>query len=106
MLLALPGPAFPAFDFSPVGAASVAAAEPAPAPRFTVCGTPVVLTADQHAADAVAHTVHTAASLWDCSLVLAKYLEHAVARIPALLARPRLLELGAAGLLGALAGHH
>jgi hypothetical protein len=78
-LLALPGPAFPNFAlFVPPrnrgdeGSAAVASGAP-----FFIHGRPIQLTQATLAADCTSHEVLTAGSLWDCSLVLAKYFERA-----------------------------
>ena len=89
-MLALPGPAFPAFDFTATRPAAAGDAARPAGPRFTIAGRAVVLEGERFDDGAdVNHMVRTATSLWDCSLVLAKLLEHQ----PALLAG-RILELG------------
>jgi hypothetical protein len=111
-LLMLPGPAFPAFDFAPppppdASPVTVSATEQNecgslvnPSRRFTMLGRPLYLTSTTLPENSVGHAVHTAASLWDCSLVLAKYFEqlHQKHQLP-VSQHTRIVELGLAGFL-------
>lgn len=78
--------------------------------RFSVLGTPIYLAPATRASLAAAeHEVQTASSVWDCSVVLAKFLEHAQkTRLrPSCVLHPetRAIELGAGtGLAGLATG--
>lgn len=111
VLLALPGPAFPHIDFDPLPAAAAegeggcaAAATGMRGTRFMVGGRPLLLNKSV-GVDSESHTEKTAGSVWDCSLVLAKYLE---SNREALLEGKHVVELGSGqgvvGLACALAG--
>lgn len=113
VLLALPGPAFPHIDFDPLPTAAAdgqeqecgaAATTGIRGMRFMVGGKPLLLDKSV-GVDSESHTEKTAGSVWDCSLVLAKYLEN---KSEALLVGKHVAELGSGqgvvGLACALAG--
>ena len=80
VLLALPGPLFPHVDFRPseAGACSEASAhggESHGGERFLINGAPLVLEENPRVSSD-SHVVRTAVSVWDCSLMLAKFVEH------------------------------
>ena len=85
-LLALCGPTFPAVVFSSDATAGQ---------RFIIAGQQVFL--DTHIADTAdqRHTVQTANAVWDCSIVLAKYIELQTELAPAYLSNKTVIELGA-----------
>jgi hypothetical protein len=94
VLLALPGPEFPQVNFDP----PLPHGAGAPKERATQRGEPFVIGGRslylqrEREVDSEDHAERTAGSIWDCSLVLAKYL----ARHGELLVRgKRVLELGA-----------
>eukprot|EP00282_Hemiselmis_andersenii_P015141 CAMPEP_0114157062 /NCGR_PEP_ID=MMETSP0043_2-20121206/26409_1 /TAXON_ID=464988 /ORGANISM="Hemiselmis andersenii, Strain CCMP644" /LENGTH=173 /DNA_ID=CAMNT_0001252581 /DNA_START=113 /DNA_END=631 /DNA_ORIENTATION=+ len=113
VLLSLPGPAFPLINFDPSpgqcdgrdgdGKDETTGGEYLGI-RFLVGGKPLLLD-KQVTVDTDSHTEKTAGSVWDCSLVLAKYLEKHRER---LLRGKHVLELGSGqGVVGiscALAG--
>jgi predicted nicotinamide N-methyase len=84
MVLALPGPLFPAINFRPQRAQDCLAPSTCGGKeaersethgkRFIVNGTPLYLQQKPHVSSS-SHAVLTAASVWDCSLMLAKYVE-------------------------------
>ena len=117
VLLALPGPLFPRADFSPPtqecaagvllclvsvhcegtrGGRAEACSLLAPGnaggrgERFVINGAPLYLGENPQVASA-SHEVLTAASVWDCSLMLAKYVERHAERFRG----KTVLELGA-----------
>ena len=85
-LLALCGPTFPAVAFSKSATDGQG---------FFIAGRQVIL--DTHIADTAdqRHTVQTANAVWDCSIVLAKYIELQTELTPAYLSNKRVIELGA-----------
>ncbi|KAG9322443.1 hypothetical protein KVV02_000072 [Mortierella alpina] len=104
-MLMIEGPKFSGFDFSPEPAGSSSMGEP-----LVVNGHRIVLpqkkTANpsdaehQHQLwyqedDGLSHTARTASSVWDCSIVLGKYLESLSAKSPNYWKGKRVLELGA-----------
>lgn len=97
-VLLLTGPHFPFLDFSPDSQV--------PDLRFTVVGQSVYLSTEK-SESAENHMVQTASSVWDCSLVLVKYLEKNVAQIFDPFDRGlRIIELGSGtGLVGIGVGH-
>lgn len=68
VLLALPGPAFPAYRWDE---------DALPAQKFYISNRRLIL--KPFSLPSSTHTVQTATSVWDCSLVLAKLLEHIAA---------------------------
>lgn len=113
VLLALPGPAFSHIDFDPdprgeeeckSGAQHRHSKGSSRGLRFIVGGKPLLL--DKSVSiDSDSHTEKTAGSVWDCSLVLAKYLEM---NSETLLKDKHVMELGSGqgvvGIACALAG--
>ena len=79
-MLALPGPLFPRIDFAPPTPECLASAAPdvereaVRGKRFMILGTPMYLE-DKPKVSSSSHTVKTSASVWDCSLMLAKFVE-------------------------------
>ena len=94
VLLALPGPEFPRVNFDPPLPHGAGAPEERATQRgepFIIGGRSLYLQREREV-DSEDHAERTAGSIWDCSLVLAKYL----ARHGELLVRgKRVLELGA-----------
>ncbi|KAJ1973146.1 hypothetical protein H4R35_004266 [Dimargaris xerosporica] len=115
--LLLPGPEWPTFDFFQPSTAhawpdtlSACAAVPSLRQPFCIGGAPLYLKAttetdptnDPHqpATQPVDHTALTSTVVWDCSIVLAKFLEYQCERLVSLRNR-RVLELGSGqGLVG------
>jgi len=90
------GPAFPSIDFDPAGKG----------PRLTIAGHPLLLDQSQDVGEGEAHTVQTAKRVWDCAVVLAKFLEHRNDLEPAFLQGRTVVELGAGtGIAGIAAGY-
>ena len=79
-MLALPGPLFPRIDFAPPTPECLASAAPdvereaVRGKRFMILGTPMYLE-DKPKVSSSSHTVKTSTSVWDCSLMLAKFVE-------------------------------
>ncbi|KAF9291543.1 hypothetical protein BGZ68_003481 [Mortierella alpina] len=104
-MLMIEGPKFSGFDFSPEPAGSSSTGEP-----LVINGHRIVLpqkkTTDlthgehqdqpgsQNKGD-LSHTARTASTVWDCSIVLGKYLEALSAKAPNYWNGKRVLELGA-----------
>ena len=90
------GPAFPSIDFDPRGEGM----------RLTIAGHPVLLDQGRGVGEAEAHTVQTAKRVWDCAVVLAKFLEHRHVTSPGFLERQTVVELGAGtGIAGIAAAY-
>jgi len=102
IILALPGPLFPPIDFDH------ASEEEGPKrgsgtikKRFSIAGRNMYLKGEPHV-DSSDHAEQTAGSIWDCSLVLAKYLEKHSQRY---LKDHHVLELGSGqGVVGIACG--
>jgi len=80
VLLALPGPLFPKVDFRPSGAGTCSevlahGGQFHGGERFLINGAPLFLEENPHVSSD-SHVVLTAVSVWDCSLMLAKFVEH------------------------------
>lgn len=117
VVLAIEGPSFPSLDFAPPlpqpGAASAIEDVPAHADgtRFKILGTPIYLKpVERSSLSGSEHEVQTSSSVWDCAVVLAKYLEFAqqtqqAHRRPGCIIRPAtaIVELGAGTGLAGLA---
>jgi len=94
--LMIEGPAFPALDFDPEGRGT----------RLTIHGKPIVVEQHQDVGAEAAHTVQTAKRVWDCAVVLAKFLEQQDLRTPGFLKEKRAVEMGAGtGIVGLAAAH-
>ncbi|KAF9953587.1 hypothetical protein BGZ72_005316 [Mortierella alpina] len=104
-MLMIEGPKFSSFDFSPEPAGLTSTGEP-----LVINGHRIVLpqkkTADSSDAEhpnkpgyqdegQLSHTARTASSVWDCSIVLSKYLEALSAKSSNYWKEKRVLELGA-----------
>ncbi|KAF9573667.1 hypothetical protein EC968_008183 [Mortierella alpina] len=103
-MLMIEGPKFSGFDFSPEPAGSSSTGEP-----LVINGHRIVLPQKKtaHSSDAehqdsgcqdegdLSHTARTASSVWDCSIVLGKYLEALSSHSPSFWNGKRVLELGA-----------
>jgi hypothetical protein len=94
--LAIQGPRFPGFQFH-----KPAAEMDTHANYFYINNIPIWLSdATMQSSDATQHhTVRTASSLWDCGVILAKYLE----KHPAMVYGKRVIELGAGKALPSVA---
>eukprot|EP00037_Helgoeca_nana_P016822 m.158829 g.158829 ORF g.158829 m.158829 type:complete len:444 (+) comp23701_c0_seq1:118-1449(+) len=66
-MLALPGPAFPSLDFSPDGSG--------PGQRLEIQGRAIYADGRSHLPDTTVHEVLTSTSVWNCAVVVAKFLE-------------------------------
>lgn len=63
--LALPGPAFPSLDFHPEGLGR----------RLEIAGHAILVNPAAHPPKTTVHEILTATSVWNCAVVVAKYLE-------------------------------
>ncbi|KAG0348514.1 hypothetical protein BGZ54_004595 [Gamsiella multidivaricata] len=118
-MLMIEGPKFSGFDFSPAPATMTTTAQsvwllPEGREPFVINGRRIVLpekTAPPRPADSdqdesenryvddevsgLSHTAKTAGAVWDCSIILSKYLEALAEKTPEFWTRKRVLELGA-----------
>ncbi|KAF9364813.1 hypothetical protein BGX34_000360 [Mortierella sp. NVP85] len=115
-LLMIEGPKFSGFDFSPAPTAAVITSgtshqqesiwvpKPEGTEPFIVNGRRIVLPdkearvkkgSEQDDELLLSHTARTASSVWDCSILLSKYLEALSDRMPGYWTGKRVLELGA-----------
>ncbi|KXS20750.1 hypothetical protein M427DRAFT_130968 [Gonapodya prolifera JEL478] len=65
-MLLLPGPSWPSFDFF-----SLNSSRP-----FTIAGIPILLKPDSSHASTLDHAVQTAGTVWDCGIMMCKFLEY------------------------------
>lgn len=101
-ILAIEGPRFPGFQFQKPAAESLVVPEPGMHENyFCINNVPVWLSDSQEGLDEEEqdHVIRTASSLWDCGVILAKYLE----KHPTLVCGKRVIELGAGKALPSVA---
>eukprot|EP00123_Amoebidium_parasiticum_P008242 comp18672_c0_seq2/m.20345 comp18672_c0_seq2/g.20345 ORF comp18672_c0_seq2/g.20345 comp18672_c0_seq2/m.20345 type:complete len:106 (-) comp18672_c0_seq2:722-1039(-) len=92
IMLALPGPAMPPLNFDPPGEGAAGDVN-----RLTIKGMPLYLQPQRPEGEDTPHTVLTAGSVWDCSVVLAKYLDQCSIRGNCWVKGKRVLEVGDTG---------
>ncbi|KAG0241740.1 hypothetical protein BGW41_005394 [Actinomortierella wolfii] len=94
-MLLLEGPKFARFSFHPPSIGSVETQDT----PFTILGHRIVLASssdeNRDPLNDESHTARTASSVWDCSIVLSKYMETLAVRHPGFWKSKRVLELGA-----------
>ncbi|RUS15253.1 hypothetical protein BC937DRAFT_92697 [Endogone sp. FLAS-F59071] len=102
-VLLIEGARFPAFDF--VRREDDIVSNQNLGDMFTIAGRPIYLSEkaedERQELESEEHTVRTAGSVWDCGIILAKYLEKQVASLA--LKDRRVIELGAGKSLPGLA---
>ncbi|KAF9205898.1 hypothetical protein BGZ49_003370 [Haplosporangium sp. Z 27] len=113
-LLMLEGPKFAGFDFYPASTITTSSSaaitttashawQPKPKEPFVINGHRIILpekkyddqTDDEDQEAPLSHTANTAKSVWDCSIILSKYLEALSEQKPGFWTGKRVLELGA-----------